>query len=76
MSECPVRVKFMSERKGVYMSATNRTIKAMMLSLALVSALLLAACGSPAAPAAELPLLLGKVTSLALKVLIHEALRP
>ena len=53
MSECPVRVKFMSERKGVYMSATNRTIKAMMLSLALVSALLLAACGSPAAPAAE-----------------------
>jgi phosphate transport system substrate-binding protein len=35
------------------MSASNRTIKAMMLSLALVSALLLAACGSPAAPAAE-----------------------
>ena len=35
------------------MSATNRTFKAMMLSLALVSALLLAACGSPAAPAAE-----------------------
>lgn len=35
------------------MTVANRSLKAMMLSLALASAILLAACGSPAAPAAE-----------------------
>lgn len=35
------------------MSVANRSLKAMMLSLALASAILLSACGSPAAPAAE-----------------------